>query len=116
MRLASLTLIALVCCGQARAADPNRLPEAKPPSLWSKLLGKTSSPPLTRQMPRQRPASSRVSIDPNVNRASYEEAEAHTVMPPALAKKSVLAPLTSWWRRSKQPSRTMSEYMAEERP
>lgn len=116
MRLVLLTLTAVVCCGVASAAEPNRLPEAKPPSFWNKLLGKSSGPPVARKMPKQRPANSKVAVDPKVNRASYEEPEAPVVMPPVQPKRSALAPLTSWLRRPKKSSRSMSEYMSEERP
>ncbi len=116
MRLAILTLIAVVCCGWASAAEPNRLPEAKPPGFWSKLLGRTSSPPVARKTPAQRRAKSKVTIDANVNRASYEEPESPVVMPPVQPKKSALSPLTTWLRRPKRPSRTMSEFMSQERP
>ena len=121
MRLVLLTLMALICCGVASAAEPNRLPEAKPPGFWSKLLGRSSGPPVARKMPPQRQAKSQgkskaAVVDQNVDRASYEEPEKPVVMPPVQPKKSALAPLTSWLRRPKKTSRTMSEYMSEERP
>jgi hypothetical protein len=141
MRLVLLTLTALICCGVAQAAEPNRLPEGKPPSFWSKLLGRTPGgaqgtdhnsgfrqtgdprpwPPVARQTPPERQAKSQgkskgAVVDPNVDRASYEEPEKPVMMPPVQPKKSALAPLTSWLRRPKKTSRSMSEYMTEERP
>jgi len=115
MRLALLAAAATLCYGLATAAEPARMPTQRPPSLWSKLFGKTQSLPIARPLSRQRPASGSVRRGSSgVERANYEE-PALIATPPARTAKAPL-PLTSWFHRSRRPSRTVSKYMAEERP
>lgn len=104
-----------LCCGMVTAAEPARLPAAKPPSLWNKLFGRTQGPPVARPLSRDRSLSAASDNKPSgVQRASFEE-PARVAAPVARPAKAP-APLTSWFRRSRHPSRTVSEYMAEERP
>lgn len=115
IRLAWLVMATMLFCSMAAGAEPARLSAPKPPSLWSKLFGRTQSMPVARPMPRQRPSSgSGRHASSGVERASFEE-PASAVAPPVRPQKAPL-PLTSWFRRPRRPSRTVSEYMAEERP
>ncbi len=115
--LAQSALLVPLLLGTALAQEPGRLPPTKPASILSRLLGRPKPPPLS---PRNlAPAARRpVEIVPNessgVVRASWEEPAPTRAAPP---KRSRGLPWpSSWFHLKRRPSRTVSEFMAEERP
>ncbi len=115
MRHSWLVAAAILFASWATAAEPGRSSAPQSPSLWSKLFGRSQSTPVARPLPQQRPTTGSARHgSSDVERASFEE-PAPAITPPARARKAP-SPLTSWFHRQRRPSRTVSEYMAEERP
>lgn len=121
-RLVAVLAVLVWACGAAKGAEPRRMPAPKPPSIWSKLFGRSPSMPIARPLPRQQPAGTHaagrnpISSSDGVEQASFEEPIPQTMPPRRPPSNKAPSPLTSWLQRPRRPSKTVSQFMAEERP
>ncbi|MGE0694500.1 MAG: hypothetical protein AB7O59_10345 [Pirellulales bacterium] len=103
-------LLIVVLAGLAAAHEPQSAPPARPPGLLSRLFSPARPLPLQAQS-QPRATSDRAN---SAVRANWEEPAPQEVAPPAPLKPQ--RGLNSLLRRPRKPTRTISQYMSQERP
>jgi len=131
MRAKRRQLAAIACALLALAAAPPAEHRGGSPSAWSRIVQKAKTilhDPFGRGAreaekssnqvgvaPRRLPGSSDYTTAPAASPAARQVSAARPIGKPGAAETSAVK-RASWWSRPKRPSRTVSEYMAQEKP